>query len=378
MIYLFFGVGFAYLLALVALVIGFQKLPFFREESLPKKTRFSIVIPFRNEAGNLSNLLESLLNLNYPTSLFEVILVDDASEDESVNIINQIIEKNNDPNNLRVIKNKRHSASPKKDAIAAAIAISKYEWIVTTDADCIVPATWLTAYNCFIGSHKAALVAGPVVYKPNESIASQFQYFDGLSLQFVAMGSFGLQIPMLCNGANLAYKKETFYLVEGFSKNNHIASGDDLFMMEEILKTTPKEVHFLKSKNAIVETLPEDSWTTIIAQRIRWASKTANQKSAFSKLLGLLVFTTNALVLVGLLYCLIKPVFLPYYISFIVVKVAADYVIVKMSNTLFKGKINNAAFLPSAFSYPIVTVLVVLRSLRGSYSWKGRTFEKQP
>jgi biofilm PGA synthesis N-glycosyltransferase PgaC len=378
MIYLFIGVGFLYLLSLVVLIIGFRKLPVFTEELLAERTRFSIVIPFRNEAKNLQDLLESLQKIKYPPQLFEVIFVDDASEDNSVEIINQALKKNLGFENFQIIKNERYSASPKKDAITAAIAISKHEWVLTTDADCILPPTWLKAYDSFIQTKRATLVAGPIVYKSNKSIVEQFQKLDGLSLQLVTMGSFGLQSPILCNGANLAYRKEAFYLVQGFAENNHIASGDDIFILEKILKLIPKEVHFLKAKEAIVATLPQSSWTDLINQRIRWTSKTARQKSSFSKPLGMLVFLMNLIVLTGPIYCIAKPNFLTFYLGFIAAKVFLDFYIITMSNTFHKSKIKLGTFLLSTCSYPMVTIIVVLGSLRGAYSWKGRKFEKHP
>ncbi|MFT4847782.1 MAG: biofilm PGA synthesis N-glycosyltransferase PgaC [Sediminicola sp.] len=378
MIYLFLGVGFLYTLSLVILSIGFRKLPVFTEKLLPEKTRFSIVIPFRNEAENLQGLLESLQKIKYPSHLFEVIFVDDASEDNSVKIIKQILEQNTGLEHFHIIKNERHSASPKKDAITAAITISKYEWILTTDADCTLPAAWLKAYDSFIQTNRTTLVAGPIVYKASTSIVEQFQKFDGLSLQLVTMGSFGLQNPILCNGANLAYRKEAFYSVQGFSENNHIASGDDIFILEKILKIAPKEVHFLKSKEAIVKTLPQRSGTDLINQRIRWTSKTAKQKSFFSKLLGMLVLLINFLILVGLIYCITKPYFLPYYLVFLIGKVLLDFYVITICNAFYRSKINLGTFLLSACIYPIATVIIVLGSLIGTYSWKGRKFEKQP
>lgn len=378
MIYLFLSVGLLYILSLAILVVGFWKLPMSTKKLPTHKTTFSIVIPFRNEAENLQGLLESLQNLKYPSHLFEVLFVDDASEDNSVRVINQVLKKNGSFNNYKIIKNKRCSASPKKDAITAAIAISKYEWILTTDADCMLPPTWLTSYDSFIQTIKSTLVAGPIVYKADESVVQQFQKFDGLSLQLVTAGSFGLHAPILCNGANLAYRKEAFYSVNGFSENNHIASGDDIFILEKILKIAPKEVHFLKSADAIVETQSQSSWKDLIHQRIRWASKTAKQKSSFSKTLGLVVFLSNFLILLGCLYSIISPHLLPYYVAFFVAKAFLDFYVIQTSNTFFKNKMNAAAFLISVFYYPIITVLVVLRSLKGTYSWKGRNFEKQP
>ena len=84
----------------------------------------------------------------------------------------------------------------------------------------MLPPTWLTSYDSFIQTIKSTLVAGPIVYKADTSVVQQFQKFDGLSLQLVTAGSFGLHAPILCNGANLAYRKEAFYSVNGFSENN--------------------------------------------------------------------------------------------------------------------------------------------------------------
>src|SRR5690606_6593693 len=83
----------------------------------------------------------------------------------------------------------------------------------------------------------------------------------------------------------------------GFSGNDHIASGDDIFLLEKMKKTFPKQVQFLKSKEAIVSTKPQKNWKNVISQRIRWASKTSKQKSATSLLLGILVFLMSISIL---------------------------------------------------------------------------------
>src|SRR3990167_928952 len=92
------------------------------EISVPKTT-FSIIVPFRNEAENLPILLKSLERLNYPTTLFEAILVDDESDKK--------FEVRSLKYEVKIIPNQRKSNSPKKDAIETAIQIAKHDWIVT-------------------------------------------------------------------------------------------------------------------------------------------------------------------------------------------------------------------------------------------------------
>ena len=266
MIWVFTIIFSAYFLCMLVLVYGFRKVPIFSSEITQNKTRFSVIIPFRNEAENLPNLLRSINLLQYPAEMFEVIFINDASEDASEAIILKTIK--NSRFSIKLLQNNRISNSPKKDAISEAIKNSNFEWIVTTDADCELPKSWLKTLDAFIQKNNPMMVCGPVIYESNGSFIENFQQLDGLSLQAVTIGSFGLQNPLLCNGANLAYNKEAFLKVNGFSGNDHIASGDDIFLMEKMKKAFPEQVRFLKSEEAIVSTKPQKTWKNVINQRI--------------------------------------------------------------------------------------------------------------
>ncbi len=364
-----------YLIAMGILAHGFLKLKKNNAVEILPKTRFSIIIPFRNEAANLLPLLQSLGILYYPSNLFEVIFVDDASEDASAEIILDALK--NSSLSYRIIQNERFSASPKKDAITTAINLAKHEWILTTDADCRLPENWLGAFNNFILEKNPMMVCGPVLYKANNSFVEKFQQLDGFSLQTVTMGSFGLQRPLLCNGANLGYKKEAFLNLNGFHGNSHIGSGDDIFMLEKIQSAFPGKVLFLKNENAIVTTQPQNSWKSLLNQRMRWASKTATQKNRVSKILGILVFFTNLSVLLIPFGILFQPDSIVFFLSLLIFKMAADYFIIAFGATFFNKKVNGLTFILSFFLYAFITVIVVLKSFNGTYVWKGRVFEKQ-
>lgn len=376
MIFIFGFLVILYLIAMSMILIGFLKLPEFISEEISAKTGFSIIIPFRNEAEKLPKLLESIALLKYPSDLYEFIFVNDASEDDSVTIINQILRELSAPINFRIIDNERLSASPKKDAITKAISQAKFEWILTTDADCILPKNWLNAYNSYIEKQQPIMVAGAVLYIANRTLPQQFQKFDGLSLQLVTQGSFGLKAPLLCNGANLAYKKEAFASVDGFKLNDHIASGDDIFMLEKMLARFHERVHFLKSKDAIVETHPQENWNEVINQRIRWASKTTKQKSGKARLLGGLVFLVNLFAIAGAVFCIFQPDEFPHYLLFLILKLLFDFASILICSNFFRSKINTGTFLLSELWYPFVIVTVVIAGFRGSYYWKGRIFQK--
>lgn len=360
---------------MMALIYGFNKVPNFSFEETVHVTKFSIVIPFRNEAENLTNILESIEKLNYASDFFEVIFVNDASEDNSETIIFEAIKKSKFTINL--IQNKRTSNSPKKDAITEAIKNSNFEWIVTTDADCEIPKNWLKKLDLFIQKNNPVMVCGPVIYESNGNFIQNFQQLDGFSLQAVTIGSFGFKAPLLNNGANLAYKKMSYFIVNGFSGNNHIASGDDIFLLEKMKKHFPDKVHFLKSKEAIVSTKPQTNWKNLIHQRIRWASKTSKQKNPISILLGFWVFLVNISILAIPFLIICDLGNWGFYLFLFYFKMISDYSIVYQSASFFNKKISFWKFHLQIFVYATIVFVTVFGGLRGKYSWKGRSFQKQ-
>lgn len=368
-----------YFLCLVALIIGFRKLNRFSPKEITPNTSFTIIVPFRNESENLPILLKSISSLNYPSNLVTVFLVNDDSNDDSEEIIQKSIEESNF--SIRMIQNNRVSNSPKKDAISTGVKHTTSEWIVTTDADCELPESWLKTFDVFIqnnreNNHNPVMICAPVIYKSNGSFIETFQKLDGLSLQTVTMGSFGLNNPLLSNGANLAYRKDAFEQVNGFSGNNHIASGDDIFLLEKIKKAYPKQVAFLKSGDCTVYTKPQTSWSQLINQRIRWASKTSKQKNASSIILGLIVFLTNVLFLVTPVLMVLNRDYVTIYLLLIVSKILIDYIIIQQSAVCLKIDISFWKFLKLPFIYSLLTLIVVTKSFKGNYSWKERQFHQ--
>ena len=361
-----------YIIILLVLLFGYQKVKEFPIKKTDPMIHFSIVIPFRNEAENLPDLLKSIGKLKYPSSHFEVIFVDDESSDLSV----KIIESESDFNNYSILKNNRKSSSPKKDAITEAVKTSKHEWIITTDADCILPKNWLQKLNDYIQENEPDMVVGPVNYQKEKSILNSYQQFDNFSLQTVTIGAFGFNNPLICNGANLAYKKDIFKTVSGYSGNDSIASGDDIFLMEDFIIKNKNGVQFLKNKESIVMTSAEITWRDLINQRVRWASKTSKQKNIASQFIGLNVFLTNLYIIIGFMGSFFSTSFFKFYLGFLLIKVIVDFIFISPISQSLNFKLSLSSFLFSNIMYPIITVIVVLNTFSGSYQWKGRSFRK--
>ena len=374
MIYILIIVFLLNLMALGWIRIGMMRLPYFKGSGADSKTRFTVIVPFRNEAVNIPRLLRSIAALEYPIELYEVILVNDASEDASIAVVHENL--HDIKCDLKIIQNNRTSASPKKDAITTAIAEGKYEWILTTDADCELPRKWLQLYDHYIQKNQPKMVCAPVVYPTSKNLLKNFQFLDGLSLQLATMGGLGWNSPLLCNGANLGYSKETFNAVDGYAGNDHIASGDDIFLLEKIGELYPKSIKFIKNRGATVITKPENTCGAMLSQRVRWASKTSKQKGWGPKILGISVFLVNLVFLACIMGVIINTKYYGWYVGFLLLKIIVDLLVLIPVASFFKSPISLPGYLINALIYPFITVWVVFASFFGNYHWKGRKFNK--
>lgn len=361
-----------YVITIAQLIVGFDRVKKFDATAKTPTTFFSIVIPFRNESANLPVLLDSIRNLNYPIDLFEIILVDDFSEDDSVRqIYNWRMENGSFQTTL--LENIRLSKSPKKDAISRAVPIVQQQWLVTTDADCIVPKDWLLTLDQYIQDHEVAMIAGGVIYDGKKSFLHHFQQLDLMSLQGATVGSFGLGLGFMCNGANLCYTKSLFQELHGFAGNNKIASGDDVFLLQKAMLKYPEKVHFLKSKETVVHTKPETSWVKLFEQRVRWASKTSSYESVFGKDLAVIVFAGNLALVMGSGVWVLGSLPWMNLAFFFVLKFVTDYILLYKTNRFLRKKRLRYLLLSSVL-YPFFCVVVAVFSWFGKYEWKGRRF----
>lgn len=381
------------IICLYAVLIGVfaiasWQLPNYTPKSQTVHAGLSIIIPFRNEVHNLPLLLQAIAQLNYPKDYFEVILINDDSQDKSVLLVQKFIQSYPDLQ-ITCLNSIRISGSPKKDALNLGVQHAKHEWIITTDADCTFLASWLETINSFIQEKHPKMIAGPVAIttKQASSFIQNFEQLDTLSLMGATLGGFGINSPFMCNGAHLIYEKSAFIAQGGFSNNTHIASGDDQFLLEKFVKAYPKQIHYLKSSQAIVSTQPQQSWGGLIAQRVRWASKTAAYTLWFAKMIGIIVLlanliTTVLLILIPILY--FSDGFqntstrfletLSLYTLFF--KWSIDFVLIAQTSRFF-DRVNYLRWYPIIMvCYPFANTYIAIKSLFSPYEWKGRRFSK--
>ena len=365
----------AYCLLILIYYRWFKNLKHFKPaENLTPVNRFSIVIPARNEETNIEKCLDSILKNKYPEALFEVIVVDDFSTDNTPSIV---IKLQQEFSNLKLIHLKNITESKlnsyKKKSIETAISQSSYEWIITTDADCIVPEQWLALFDTFIQQTDPIFVAAPVKFINNNSFLSIFQCLDFISLQGITAASVGAGFHSMCNGANLCYSKEAFYNVNGFKGIDDIASGDDMLLMHKIKQQFPGKIGYLFNANSIVETLPAADWKSFLNQRIRWASKATSYTDKKIFLVLLLVYLLNLSLFVLPFLRIFNSDLLVLWLRLLVVKIVCE-ILFMYSVSKFFGEQKLLWWFPFMQPFHIIyTVVSGLLGRFGKYEWKGRT-----
>ena len=337
----------------------------------------SVIVPARNEAPNINALLNALDRQTYPKHLYEVLVVDDHSDDDTAATV-----MNHASSNVRLISLKDFVEadainSYKKKAIEIALLKAKGDLIVTTDADCTMPAGWLQTIASFYIETKANLMVMPVVFTNNEKgvgkkFLSIFQSLDFMVLQGITGASVFKKAHSMCNGANLAYTKAAFDAVDGFKGIDTIASGDDMLLMHKIFSKYPDGVKFISSKEVIVQTAPMDSVKAFLNQRIRWASKADkyDDKRITAVLAWVYFFNVWLLILLVAAFFSLSIAYLVLllFVAKTLLELLLLYPVAKFfSNTTL------LRYFPLAQPFHICyTVIAGWLGKFGSYQWKGR------
>src|SRR5579859_460690 len=256
---------------------------------IDKPLFLSVVVPFRNEEDNLEALIRSLSDQDLSGEKWEVIFVNDHSTDGSFQKIQQ---SKNFAASVTIASLSNETG--KKAALAHGVALAQGDVIVTTDADCACPEGWLRNIGLFFQDSTVNMAIGMVALEDERTFFSQWQSMEFASVMGSTVASIGWGKPLMCNGANLAFRKKNFEEVNGYLGNVHIPSGDDEFLMRKILQRHPNSIRLMNSAEAVVVTRPQASWTEFLSQRIRWASKWKSNPSGPAKLLAIFIFLIQA------------------------------------------------------------------------------------
>ncbi len=357
-----------YVLFLLYGAVGYLKLPAFQADPNSKtSTKTCIIICARNEEKTIAACLNSILEQNFDTNLLELILVNDASTDNTLNIAETILKQIQIP--FQIISNAQQEG--KKRSITAAIELCNSDLIITRDADTYTTnSNWLKTIVSFFELSKAEFIIAPVDIEPDNSFLGSMQSFENDALCILTAGFAANKKAFLCNGANLAFSKNIFQKVKGYSSHQNIASGDDVLFLEDVKKIAPEKIKYLKQKEALVYTYPLKKTSALLNQKLRWASKFDSNPNQLNQILGILVFLCH----VYTVFFMVKGLFshhLPVFgLFFVLMRFFIDFLLLFLASRYYKKAIFWWWLLPVWAGYSFFVLSVGILSWFYKPKWK--------
>jgi len=337
----------------------------------PYRTSFSVsvLVAVRNEELHIEHLLNDLACQDYPPGLCEIIIANDHSEDATVERITAWMKVHNHLN----VKLIHCVKTGKKSALSEALFQADGTFVLVTDADCRLPATWITAMVGYLDQAEVKLVLGPVVLQSGTGIFGKLQSLEFMSLIGSTAGSCGVGFPAMANGANLGYERAAALALGNDAHNTRYASGDDVFLLHAMTKMFGmKAVVFALHEDALVKTNALLGMKAFLQQRLRWVSKSRAYRNAAIILPALLVFLFNLTLLLIMVSAVFYPFLIPVYVLLTVFKFIIDYPLLSGVGSFMKSRHLLVWMLPLEIIYPFYIVFTAVAGNIIPISWKGR------
>jgi glycosyltransferase involved in cell wall biosynthesis len=367
------GIGYAvtglYGFMIVYAITGWKKLNI--EDEKQPWLGVSILVAARNESENIETVIKDIFNQNYNHELFELIVIDDNSEDDTLQKANGL--KAKFPN-VKVISNTDESG--KKTALQKGVNLSKFDTIATIDADCRVPSEWLITMTSHWVQNQTKMLLGPVVFQANRTVLQQAQSMEMLAIMGLTGGFASHGKPIMANGANLLFNKASFQEIGGY-KNAENPSGDDVFTMLKFREKWHDSVQFVKHYESATLTKAEDTFSSFWQQRKRWLSKRSGYSSNLIKATAIITYLANVAAFVSLIAIIIAfgSSWTNKLMWVLFIKTLLDLVLTRTVSRDLQPHCGIANILMTEVFVAIyVTFLGIFGNTR-NYVWKGRNIK---
>jgi len=361
---LYFAIFYTFilLLFLLGLLLNKKKRPAYH------KRLISVIIACKNEEQNVKDLIASLTKQTYPIDKYEVILADDNSTDSTAKLIQTAIANHPNFHYIHVSPSEYPSIVGKKKPITAAVTASKGEILAFTDADCLPAPEWLDDINNAFAT-KIGFYAGfsPLKYKRNNLFTS-LKSLERVSIFAVSAGSFGLNIPLTCTARNMAYTRELWQEVHGFSGIKHLRSGDDDLMLHKI-RCNVGRYYFSFNCKAIVTTKQTNRLKTQLSAETRRASKFFYYPF-YIKLLVLFVLTFYAILCYRGYIAITTRTLEKDLLLVLTAKLAFEFTLLGVFLLRFRRLVNPFTFIIAEILYIPYFVIFGIIGTFGRYKWK--------
>jgi len=337
-----------------------------------KLHNFSIVVAVKNEATVIENLLKSLIKIDYPKEMLEIIIVDNGSNDGTENKILKFCNKYEHIKLLEMGNKKNKNFKGKLYALQQGILKSNGEIILVTDGDCKVPPSWVRSYNSKFGK-KIGLIAGnlSLIEKNREaSLFVKIQALDWMFLQSIAAGTTGINLSVSMLGGNFAIRRETYNDIGGFEKLG-FSIIEDMQLIQAVSKNKKWKVLYSSDNDLLVDTLPPVKFSEFIKQRKRWVMGSTDV-SVWGIFLQITAVINHLLIILGFLLPVSKLLLLGGILSIF----SVDFILLFRQLARFKMKRLLLYFFHFELFYIFYTFIflpVVLFSKK--VEWKGEEYK---
>jgi glycosyltransferase involved in cell wall biosynthesis len=368
--HLLFGLAVAVMALYSAVILyaisGWKKLEV--EEEIEPTLGVSVLVAARNESYTIETVVRDIFNQSYANELFELIVIDDHSEDDTLSKAEAL---KAEFSGLKVLSNV--NGEGKKAALQTGMKAAQFGIIATVDADCRVPSEWLISMMSHWKENQTKMLLGPIVLEPAVTVLERVQSLEMLAIMGLTGGFASHQKPIMANGANLFFEKKTFEEIGGYGSSEN-PSGDDVFTMLKFNEKWPDSVQFVKHYEAVVLTRPQPTYSTFWQQRKRWLSKKGGYSNLLVKGAAVITYLANVAAFVSLIAIIVA--FDSYWTDrlmwLLFVKTLLDLVITRtVSRDLQPHCGIGHILIAEIFISIYVTFLGIFGNVR-NYVWKGR------
>lgn len=320
----------------------------------------SIIIAARNELDNIHSLMSSILNLDYPSELFEVIIVDDNSTDNTFEELKAYAGRFN---NLQIIRLNTVAKTGKRDALTLGIQNAKYPHILITDADCNPEPGWLKAYSGKFHSG-SDLLFGIAPYYQTKSIINKISCFENLRSSLLSFSFASAGLPYSAAARNFGYTKKAFESIGGYTNTTDTISGDDDLLIREAVKKKLK-IAAVVERGSFVYSRSKESLKEYLNQRARHTQTSAHYLLKHKLLLG-----TWHLVNLSFVLSIFLMVLNPMAGILFAAKLIIDSAVVKLNEKHFGYRFNYFEIILLQLIYEVLLVMHFFNSRFMKVKWK--------
>lgn len=354
-----------YILRTAFIFIGLEREK--SKKSFPKDILpfVSVIVPAKDEEHNISESIFSIVASDYPQDRFEIIAVNDRSQDDTYRVLTELSHQVPNLKIISISSDNEKTIKGKAGALQKGFDMARGEIIMMTDADCKVHPKWISTFvNAF--DEKIGLIGSFTLVEDRDSAFADFQALEWLMLHAMAGAGVGWNIALGCFGNNLAISREALAATGGY-KQIRFSVTEDLALQQAVSKAGFK-LRYLYDPESTVTTKPVDTIAEFIRQVKRWAI--GGLKLKFK---AAIFVVTSIMMWLGIVVSLIAGNWV-WLVALIFVRVFGDYAILKPAMERMNRHNLAPMLIPSFFLFMLLELIVPFLLIRKKVVWKGQVF----